>query len=123
MRRIESKRADALLRHHERHHLAVKNAIVEANYGVHSNRDQLSRSRFEDCGPERTTCCALDVRPRDSDGDAHTIVVPLVRAAKVNDLVDPGWVLYLDNGMIHRKGKITRSKTVLDTRPYARQDW
>jgi len=91
-----------LLRHHERHHLAVKDAVVEANDSVHSDCDELARSRFENCRAERTTGCALDVRSRNTDGDPHAILVTLVRAGKVNDLVDPGWVFNMNYWVIHR---------------------
>jgi hypothetical protein len=95
-----------LLRHHERHYLAVKNAIVEANDGIHSDRDQLPRSRLENCRTEWTTRCSLDVCSRHTYGDPHAVLVPLVRAAEVNDFVDPRRILYIDYRVIHA-GKIT----------------
>jgi hypothetical protein len=56
------KGAHHLLRHHERHHLAMQRTVVEPDHAIHADRDEATAVALEDRRPEWTSGAVLDVR-------------------------------------------------------------
>jgi hypothetical protein len=101
VRSVERVIPNTLLRHHEGHHLAVENAVIEANDRVHSNRNEIAGAGLEDRCAEGATGGALDIRARDGNRDFHAVFIRPAGLAPINDFGHPVGILYTHNGMSH----------------------
>jgi hypothetical protein len=96
---MQRERADTLLCHHERDHLTVQRAVVEAHDAVHADGHEMTRVPFEDRRAERPTCSAKNILTRDSNRETHLFFVRRISTLPVDDGVDPVRILDMNGGM------------------------